>query len=166
LYTWLNRVQSVSSGEINEQRFVEILKIAPPDPNFIKKKNIITGDETWAYPVRRFSRLGGKQNVPLGQKKARYVKTMLIVFLFCFDIEGIVQHEFVPGGQTVNQVFYEDVSIRSREKIRKKRPAKRRTGTWWFFHHGHAPQHVQRCRFVNFRLIKKSTRGPAPSPFS
>jgi hypothetical protein len=31
---------------------------------------------------------------------------------FFFDIEGIVYYEFVPHGQTVNQVFYKDVLIR------------------------------------------------------
>jgi len=40
-------------------------------------------------------------------KEARQVKsnikTMLIAF---FDIDGLVHHEFVPTGQTVNKEFY------------------------------------------------------------
>lgn len=51
------------------------------------------------------------------------VKTMLIVFL---DIESIFHYEFVPSEQTVHQVFYKDVLIRLREKIRKKLPKKGR----------------------------------------
>jgi len=46
------------------------------------------------------------------------------------NTSSIVHHEFVPHGQTVNQVFYKDVLIRLREKIHKKRPEKCRTRTW------------------------------------
>jgi len=46
-------------------------------------------------------------------------KTMLLTF---FDIRGIVHYEFVPNGQTVNQVYYLEVLERLREKVRRKRP--------------------------------------------
>jgi hypothetical protein len=41
------------------------------------------------------------------------VKVMLIVFLF-FDWKGIVHHEFVPRGETVNKEFYLKVMKRLR----------------------------------------------------
>jgi len=40
---------------------------------------------------------------------------MLLTF---FDIRGIVHYEFVPTGQTVNQVNYLEVTERLREKDR------------------------------------------------
>ena len=38
------------------------------------------------------------------------------------DIRGIVHYEFVPTGQTVNQVYYLEVLKMLREKVRRKRP--------------------------------------------
>jgi len=38
------------------------------------------------------------------------------------DIRGIVHYEFVPTGQTVNQVYYLEVLKSLREKVRRKRP--------------------------------------------
>ena len=54
-------------------------------------------------------------------KKARMqrsqVKVMLITF---FDYYGLVHHEFVPQGQTVNQLFYMKVLTRIVDKICQK----------------------------------------------
>jgi len=44
---------------------------------------------------------------------------MLLTF---FDVRGIVHYEFVPTGQTVNQVYYSEVLERLREKVKRKRP--------------------------------------------
>ena len=41
------------------------------------------------------------------------------IFAAFFDIRGIVHYEFVPTGQTVNQVYYLEVLERLREKVRK-----------------------------------------------
>ncbi|KAL4090154.1 hypothetical protein QTP88_025053 [Uroleucon formosanum] len=126
----------------NRLTICQDLKNRSIDPNFIK--NIVTGDETWVYgydPETKAQSSQWKTKFSPRPKKARKVrssvKTMLIVF---FDIEGIVHYEFVPHGQTVNQVFYKDVLMRLREKIRKKRPEKWRTETW-FLHHDNAPAH-------------------------
>ena len=43
---------------------------------------------------------------------------MLVTF---FDIRGIVRYEFVPTGQTVNQVYDLEVLERLHQKVRRKR---------------------------------------------
>ncbi|XKL64927.1 hypothetical protein PGB90_005013 [Kerria lacca] len=51
-------------------------------------------------------------------KKARMskskVKSLLIAF---FDIKGVVHHEYVPAGQTINVVFYIQVLERLRARV-------------------------------------------------
>jgi hypothetical protein len=44
---------------------------------------------------------------------------MLLTF---FDIRGIVHYEFVPTGQTLNQVYYLEALKGLHEKIRCSRP--------------------------------------------
>jgi len=55
-----------------------------------------------------------------------------------FDIRGIVHYEFVPTGQTVNQVYYLEVLERLREKVRRKRPELFANNSW-ILHHDNAP---------------------------
>ena len=83
---------------------------------------VITGDETWVYQydpeTKRQSAQWKTANSP-GLKKSHRsksrVKTMLLPF---FDIKGIVLHEFVPTGQTVNQDYYLEILERMREKVK------------------------------------------------
>jgi len=63
---------------------------------------------------------------------------MLLTF---FDIRGIVHYEFVPTGQTVNQVYYLEVLGRLREKVRRKRPELFASNSW-ILHHDNAPAHM------------------------
>jgi len=83
---------------------------------------VITGDETWVYQydpeTKRQSAQWKTANSSRPKKFCRSKsrgKTMLLPF---FDIRGIVQYEFVPSGQTVNQVYYLEVLERLREKVR------------------------------------------------
>ena len=56
-------------------------------------------------------------------KKARQVRSNVKVMLtMFFDFNGIVDHEFLPRGQTVNKEYYLQVQRRLREAIRKKTP--------------------------------------------
>ena len=57
------------------------------------------------------------------------------------DIRGIVRYEFVPTGQTVNQVYYLAVLKRLREKVRQKRPQLFANNSW-ILHHNNAPAHT------------------------
>jgi len=84
---------------------------------------VITGDETWVYQydpeMKRQSAQWKTANSPWSKKfrqsKSR-VKTMFLTFFF--SIRGINHYEFVPKGQTVNQVYYLEVLEELREKVR------------------------------------------------
>ena len=52
---------------------------------------------------------------------------MLLIF---FYIRGIVHYEFVPNGQTLNQVYCLEVMERLREKVRRKRPEPFDNNSW------------------------------------
>jgi len=63
---------------------------------------------------------------------------MLLPFLI---LGGIVRYEFIPTGQTVNQVYYLEVLERLREEVRRKRP-ERFAKNSWILHHDKAPAHT------------------------
>ena len=75
------------------------------------------------------------QNVPSVQIKSQNN------FADFFYIRGIVHYEFVPTGQTVNQVYYLEVLGRLREKVRRKRP-KLFAKNLWILHQDNAPAHT------------------------
>ena len=78
------------------------------EPELMEK--IITCDETWIFQytveIKRQSMHWKTPALPK-MKKARISKSkfkaMLIIF---FDISGIVMTEWVPEGQTLNQIYY------------------------------------------------------------
>ena len=86
---------------------------------------VITSNETVCFQydleTKRQSMQWKTQN-SLWPKKARMswsqVKTMLVCF---FDPKGIVHHEFIVQGQTINQQCYLEVMTRLRESVRRKR---------------------------------------------
>jgi hypothetical protein len=58
-----------------------------------------------------------------------------------FLIWGMVHHEFVPQGQTVNATFYVEVLKRPRECVRRIWPQLCAEKNW-FLHHDNAPSHL------------------------
>ena len=55
-------------------------------------------------------------------KKARQVRSNVkVLFTVFFDCNGVMHHEFLPQGRTVNKEYYLEVMRRFREAIRQKR---------------------------------------------
>jgi hypothetical protein len=80
------------------------------------------------------------------------------------DIRGIVHYEFVPIGQTVNQVYYLEVLKRLRKKVRRKR-LELFANNSWILHHDNVPAHTTRS-VREFLVTKQITvlEHPANSP--
>ena len=82
----------------------ELLNDVNDDPDLLKR--VITGDETWVYGYDVETKAQSsqwKQSDEPRPKKARQVgsnvKVLLTVFIEC---NGVVHHEFLPQGRTVN----------------------------------------------------------------
>ena len=103
----------------------------------------MTGDESWVFEYDPETKKQSMQWVEKGgsrPKKARMskskIKSLLIAF---YDSKGLVHHEFVPQGQTVNAKFYLEVLERLRKRVVRIRPELARNG--WILHHDNAPAH-------------------------
>ncbi|PNF20350.1 Mariner Mos1 transposase [Cryptotermes secundus] len=143
----------------------ESLKEVNDDAELLKR--VITGDETWVYGYDVETKAQSSQWKHPGSprpKKARQVrsnvKVMLTVF---FNFNGIVHHEFLPQGQTVNKEYYLKVQRRLREAIRKKRPDLWKNNSW-LLHHDNAPAHTS--LLVREFLAKNNTVTMPQPPYS
>ena len=76
-----------------------------------------------------------------------------------FDQKGLVHHEFVPEGQTVNQNFYKEVLGRLHDRVRRSR-----RNLWenhsWLLHHDNAPAHTA----LSMRQFLASTQVKSRAP--
>ena len=88
------------------------------------------------------------------------VKTMLIAF---FDVDGLVHHEYVPRGQTVNKEFYKRILQSLREAVRRRRPENWRSSNC-ILHHENAPAH--RAVTTNEFLAKHNIPSLQHPPYS
>ncbi|UYV75977.1 hypothetical protein LAZ67_13002008 [Cordylochernes scorpioides] len=121
----------------------EMLDSVRDDPNLLQR--VITGDEAWVYGYDVETKTQSPQwKLPHEPrpKKARQVRSNVKVLLTVFfDCRGVVHHEFLPQGRTVNKEYYLQVMRNLREAIRQKRP-----GLWknknWLLHHDNAPAHT------------------------
>ena len=133
-------------SEDQKQRRVDfckdMLEKIRDDPNILYQ--VITGDETWVFQYDPETKRQSMQWKTAGSprpKKARMSKSKIKVMLIAFfDQKGLVHHEFVPEGETVNQYFYQKVLIRLHGRVRRIRRA-----LWsdksWLLHHDNAPAH-------------------------
>jgi len=119
----------------------ELRQRAAHDPSFMSR--VITGDESWVCgydPEIKQQSLQWKSPGSPRPKKAKQSHSTTKSMLMFFDIRGIVHHEFVPEGQTVNAEFYCNVPPRLREDIRRKLPELWCMGNW-LLHDDNAPSH-------------------------
>jgi len=99
---------------------VDILQNTENEANVLQ--NVITCDESWFFQYDTESKrqsMHWKSPSSPRQKKARQSKSKFkeikIVFFF---IWGIVQHDWVPEVQTVNQFYYKEVLTNIRERVK------------------------------------------------
>ena len=128
--------------------------MADSDPDFFKK--IVTGNETWCFADNLTTKhqstawVGESSPQP---KKLRFqkscVKTMLVSF---FDWLSINHKEFVPGGETIDAVYYKGVMERLLNRIRHVRPGMCESGDW-FLLHDNAPSH--NTTIINQFLVQR-----------
>ncbi|UYV75280.1 hypothetical protein LAZ67_12003281 [Cordylochernes scorpioides] len=143
----------------------EMLDSVRDDPNLLQR--IITGDEAWVYGYDVENKAQSSQwKLPHEPrpKKARQVrsngKVLLTVF---FDCRGVVHHEFLPQGRTVNKEYYLQVMRNLREAIRQKRPDLWKNKNW-LLHHDNAPSHTS--LLVRDFLAKNNTLMMPQPPYS
>jgi len=80
-----------------------------------------------------------------------------------FYWKGIVHHEFVLRGETVNKEFYLKVMKRLREAVRRKTP-EAWTNKTWMLHHDNAHPHAS--LFIREFLAKQETIVVPQHPYS
>ena len=119
-------------------------------------RQIITGDETWVFqydPETKRQCMQCKTAELPRPKKAHMSKSKIKVILIAFfNQKGIVYHEFVPVGETVNRHFYQQVLICLHNQVRHSRQE-----LWsdksWLFHNDNKPTH--KAISVRQLLVKK-----------
>ncbi|UYV62450.1 hypothetical protein LAZ67_2000633 [Cordylochernes scorpioides] len=143
----------------------EMLDSVRDDPNLLQR--VITGDEAWVYGYDVETKAQSSQwKLPHEPrpKKARQVRSNVKVLLTVFfDCRGVVHHEFLPQGRTVNKEYYLQVMRNLREAIRQKRPDLWKNKNW-LLHHDNAPAHTS--LLVRDFLAKTNTLMMPQPPYS
>jgi len=120
----------------------ELLDRVSVDENFFKT-NVIR-DETWVYVYDVQTKAQSSQRLGQGSprpKKARMTRSnMKVMLLVFFHWQGIIHHQFIPRGQTVNKEFFVADLKRLTEAVRQKKPQLWKNQSW-VLHHDNAPAH-------------------------
>ncbi|UYV61773.1 hypothetical protein LAZ67_1006451 [Cordylochernes scorpioides] len=143
----------------------EMLDSVRDDPNLLQR--VITGVEAWVYGYDVETKAQSFQwKLPHEPrpKKARQVRSNVKVLLTVFsDCRGVMHHEFLPQGRTVNKEYYLQVMRNLREVIRQKRPDLWKNKNW-LLHHDNAPAHTS--LLVRDFLAKNNTLMMPQPPYS
>ncbi|UYV80725.1 hypothetical protein LAZ67_19001545 [Cordylochernes scorpioides] len=143
----------------------EMLDSVRDDPNLLQR--VITGDKAWVYGYDVETKAQSSQwKLPHEPrpKKARQVRSNVKVLLtIFFDCRGVVHHEFLPQGRTVNKEYYLQVMRNLCEAIRQKRPDLWKNKNW-LLHHLNAPAHTS--LLVRDFLAKTNTLMIPQPPYS
>jgi len=132
------RLLTPEQKEIRMNICADILQNIENDPNFLE--NVITCGESWFFQYdpdsKRNFMLREEPHSPRKKKKTRQSKSKFkAMTIFFSDIQGIGHVDWVPEGQTVNQVYYKEVLAnlcewmkrrRRRRRIRRRRRRRRR----------------------------------------
>jgi len=114
----------------------DIIITAHRPKNFLN--SIVAEDETWCFhydPTTKRQSAEWKSPASPKGKKVRLQKSKVKTMLVCFyDSKGIIQHEFVPEGQTVTGSFNLSVLERLWKRIRRVRPEYSAPGSWFLLH--------------------------------
>ncbi|UYV78290.1 hypothetical protein LAZ67_16000864 [Cordylochernes scorpioides] len=143
----------------------EMLDYVRDDPNLLQR--VITGDEAWVYGYDVETKAQSSQwKLPHEPrpKKARQVRSNVKVLLTVFfDCRGVVHHEFLPQGRTVNKEYYLQVMRNLCEAIRQKRPDLWKNKNW-LLHHDNDPAHTS--LLLRDFLAKNNTLMMPQPPYS
>jgi len=134
---------------------------------------IVTGDEKWIYfenPKRKKSWLSPGEAAPSTAKPNRFGrKTMLCVW---WDQDGVVYHELLKPGETVNTDRYRQQIINLNHALIEKRPEWARRHGKVILQHDNAPSHTARAvkdtlKTLNWEILSHPPYSPdlAPSDF-
>jgi len=134
---------------------------------------IVTGDEKWIYfenPKRKKSWLSPGKAGPSTAKPNRFGrKTMLCVW---WDQDGVVYHELLKPGETVNTDRYRQQMINLNHALIEKRPEWARRHGKVILQHDNAPSHTAKpvkdtLKTLNWEILSHPPYSPdlAPSDF-
>ena len=112
-------MRSLLTEDQREQRQTiarDLFERSCEDVQFLK--NTVTGDESWVYGYdpetkQQSSQWKGPTSPRLKKRRQVRSKTKVMLLAF-FDSEGIVHHEYAPGGQIINKEFYVEILRRLR----------------------------------------------------
>jgi len=138
-------VPCVLMVEQKQQHLSISLKLCNPaasDTSFLG--NVITGDEIWVYGYDPETRVQSSQwkspSSPCAKKVRQSRSNIKVVMIVFFDLDGIVQTEFVPRNTTVNSEYYKGLLERLRNDAHRKRPEKWAYG--FILHNDNPPCHT------------------------